>query len=74
MIKMAMIRLDEEITKRTLKTRMLLQVHDELVCEVPRKELDTFKPLVAEVMTGALPLSVPVQVDVGSGANWLEAH
>jgi DNA polymerase-1 len=74
MIKMAMIRLDEEITKRTLKTRMLLQVHDELVCEVPRKELDAFTPLVAEVMTGALPLSVPVQVDVGSGASWLEAH
>jgi DNA polymerase-1 len=51
-----------------------LQVHDELVCEVPRVEVDSFKPLVVEVMTNALPLSVPVQVDVGSGANWLEAH
>ncbi len=74
MIKLAMIRLDEEIAKRKLKTRMLLQVHDELVCEVPRGEVDAFKPLVVEVMTNALPLSVPVQVDVGSGANWLEAH
>ena len=74
MIKLAMIRLDEEITRRKLRTRMLLQVHDELVFEVPRNELDAFKPLVAEVMTNALPLSVPVRVDVGSGANWLEAH
>jgi DNA polymerase I len=74
MIKLAMIRLDGEITKRALKTRMLLQVHDELVCEVPRTEVDAFKPLVAEVMSNALPLSVPVHVDVGSGANWLEAH
>jgi DNA polymerase-1 len=69
-----MIRLDEEISRRGLRTRMLLQVHDELVCEVPHHEVDAFKPLVAEVMTNALPLTVPVQVDVGSGANWLEAH
>jgi DNA polymerase-1 len=53
---------------------MILQVHDELVCEVPRNELEPFTPLVVEVMSNALPLSVPVLVDVGSGENWLEAH
>jgi len=46
---------------------MLLQVHDELVCEVPRKEVDAFTAAGGGVMTNALPLSVPVQVDVGSG-------
>jgi DNA polymerase-1 len=53
---------------------MLLQVHDELVFEVPEGEVEQMKALVAEKMRNALTLNVPVEVDVGVGSNWLEAH
>jgi len=71
-IKLAMVRMDEELRKRNLRSRMLLQVHDELVFEVPPDELDTMKTLVPEVMEGALKLDVPLKVDVNYGINWYE--
>jgi DNA polymerase I len=74
MIKLAMIGVFREIRKRKLKSRMILQVHDELVLEVPASEPDSTRDVVVQQMTGALPLKVPVKVDVGIGMNWLEAH
>jgi DNA polymerase-1 len=74
MIKMAMISLDREITRRELRGRMLLQVHDELVFELPLSEKEEMQILVVETMQSAMPLNVPVKVDVGAGKNWLEAH
>jgi DNA polymerase-1 len=70
LIKLAMIRIDEEIRQRGLKSRMTLQVHDELVFEVPENEVDTVKPLVREHMEGAHALAVPLVVEIGVGSNW----
>ncbi|MGA9527638.1 MAG: DNA polymerase I [Terriglobales bacterium] len=70
LIKLAMIRIDEEIRSRHLKSRMTLQVHDELVFEVPEEEVDTMKTLVRERMESAHPLEVPLRVDLGVGPNW----
>jgi DNA polymerase-1 len=69
-IKVAMINLDGEMAKRQLKSRMLLQVHDELIFEVPRAELTEMKKLAAELMSSAIKLSVPLKVDVKTGPNW----
>jgi DNA polymerase-1 len=74
MIKIAMINLHRIFNERKFKSRMLLQVHDELVFDVHKDELDEIKPLVVEQMRIALPLSVPVDVEAGTGLNWLEAH
>lgn len=74
MIKVAMINLHRIFNERKFKSRMLLQVHDELVFDVHKDELDEIKPLVVEQMRIALPLSVPVDVEAGTGLNWLEAH
>ena len=62
-----------EIREQGLGSRMLLQVHDELVFEVPPAELDTMRALVRTHMEGAAELAVPLVVDVGVGPNWLEA-
>jgi DNA polymerase I len=70
LIKLAMIRIDDEIRKRGLKSRMTLQVHDELVFEVPESELDAMKTLVREHMEKAYPLEVPLLVEIGVGPNW----
>jgi DNA polymerase-1 len=70
LIKLAMIRIDEEIRKRALKSRMTLQVHDELVFEVPEGEVDAMKAMVREHMEAAHELAVPLRVDLGVGANW----
>jgi DNA polymerase-1 len=70
LIKLAMIRIDEEIRKRGLKARMTLQVHDELVFEVPESEVDAMKPLVREHMQEAHALAVPLMVEIGVGLNW----
>jgi len=70
LIKLAMIRIDSELRQRKLKSKMLLQVHDELVFEVPEAEIDTMKKLVAERMENAHELKVPLKVDVGVGPNW----
>ena len=70
LIKLAMIRIDEEIRKRGMKSRMTLQVHDELVFEVPEGEVDRMKPLVREHMEKAHALEVPMLVEIGAGRNW----
>ncbi len=69
-IKLAMIRIDEETRRSKMQSRMLLQVHDELVFEVPKAELDTMKQLVVERMENVFELKVPLKVDVGVGTNW----
>ena len=74
MIKLAMVHIDSEIINRKLASSMLLQVHDELVFEVMIHEEADMKNLVENEMRQALPLSVPVEVDLGIGKNWLEAH
>ncbi len=76
MIKLAMIKIAGMLKENNLKTRMLLQVHDELVFDVPVDELEVVKPLILECMRNALPLpnGVPAEAGIGSGINWLEAH
>jgi DNA polymerase I len=75
MIKLAMIKIDADLQQSGLKTRMLLQVHDELLFEVPESEIATASTLIIEGMKNALPLDrVPVEVETGTGSNWLEAH
>jgi DNA polymerase-1 len=71
-IKMAMIRLHRELEQRGLRTRMIMQVHDELVLEGPEEEAETVAPLVREVMEGAFVLAAPLKVDLATGHNWLE--
>jgi DNA polymerase-1 len=71
-IKIAMLRLDEDMAGRGLKSRMLLQVHDELIFEVPEEELDIMKEIVPRIMAGALQLSVPIKVDTKIGRRWGE--
>ena len=73
-IKRAMIDLERELSASTLRGRMLLQVHDELVLEVPLSELDETRALVQRCMENAVVLDVPLKVDFGHGKNWLEAH
>ncbi len=73
-IKRAMIRLPGALAGAGLRAKMLLQVHDELVFEAPKKEVEATAELVARVMEGAATLDVPLVVDTGSGANWDEAH
>jgi DNA polymerase-1 len=71
-IKKAMIELDEALTDIGLDSKMILQVHDELLFEVPISEIDIVRPLVVETMENALPLDVRVKVDAKVGKNWLE--
>ena len=70
LIKIAMIRIDAALRERNLKSRMTLQVHDELVFEVPEKEVETIRTLVRDQMEQVHPLTVPLQVEVGAGKNW----
>ena len=73
-IKVAMVNLRDEIKKRSLKSRMILQVHDELVFDAHHSEADELKALVADKMSSAITMRVPLVVDMNTGANWLEAH
>ncbi|RYD59368.1 MAG: DNA polymerase I [Sphingobacteriales bacterium] len=76
MIKLAMINVHNAMAKTDLRSRMILQVHDELVFDVPMNEVEKIQPLIKESMESAmkLPHDVPVQAETGSGGNWLEAH
>ncbi len=74
MIKIAMINIYNEFNKRGLKSKMILQVHDELVFDTHVEELDTVKKIVKEKMPAAIKLDVPVVIDMNTGNNWLEAH
>jgi DNA polymerase-1 len=74
MIKIAMVSVHEELQRRNFKTRMLLQVHDELVFDLYRPEEAEVRGFVQDKMQSAIALEVPVVVDIGMGDNWLEAH
>jgi len=73
-IKLAMIAIQKRLSNENWKTRMLLQVHDELVFDVPKDEVDSLKSMVKIEMENAFKLEVPLVVDIGIGNNWLEAH
>tara|TARA_A100001388_G_scaffold277000_1_gene266417 strand:+ start:3852 stop:6473 length:2622 start_codon:yes stop_codon:yes gene_type:complete len=73
-IKLAMIKIDDELEKLKLKSKLILQVHDELIFDCPKGEVDIIKDMIQEKMQNAYQLNVPLKVDVGEGYNWLEAH
>ncbi|HEY2349861.1 MAG TPA: DNA polymerase I, partial [Puia sp.] len=73
MIKLAMIRIHENFKKNKFRSKMLLQVHDELVFDVYRSEEAEVRPLIEEKMKTAIPLATPIEVEIGSGVTWLEA-
>lgn len=73
-IKIAMIRIFEKLQAGNFKSKMLLQVHDELVFDIFKPELDTLKSLIKTEMENAFTLAVPLEVEIGVGENWLEAH
>ncbi|CCB85617.1 DNA polymerase I [Parachlamydia acanthamoebae UV-7] len=72
LIKMAMLKMDEEIEKQHLKGFMILQIHDELIFEIPDEEISLFSQLVPEVMQNVMLLNVPLVVDINIGKNWKE--
>ena len=72
LIKMAMIEVDKQLVEKNLKTKMIMQVHDELVFEVPQDELETVKQLVKSSMELNQPLKVPLEIDINYGASWKE--
>lgn len=74
MIKIAMIHIQKDIEDQKLSGKMIMQVHDELVFDVPKNEVETFKRIISERMTKAITLRVPIEVEIGEGSNWLEAH
>ena len=73
-IKLAMINIHNRFEKENFKSKMLLQVHDELVFDAHKDELETIKPIIKYEMENAFKMSVPLDVEVGTGENWLEAH
>lgn len=74
MIKIAMIKIWQQLQERQLNAKMILQVHDELVFDVPNEEIEEVTEIVKQQMTNALPLSIPIEVGIDIGSNWLEAH
>jgi DNA polymerase-1 len=76
MIKLAMIKIHDAFRKHGFQSRMVLQVHDELVFDAVKEEVDQIKPVILECMQSAmtLPNNIPVIAEVGAGTNWLEAH
>ncbi|WP_375560390.1 DNA polymerase I [Bernardetia sp. OM2101] len=73
-IKLAMVKVQEYLEENNLKTTMILQVHDELVFDVPKSELETVKPKIMEIMSKTYQIDVPLDVEAGIGQSWLEAH
>jgi DNA polymerase-1 len=74
LIKMAMVSVQDFLVRSSLKSKLIMQVHDELVLEVPEKELDAVKPKVCDLMQNVAKLEVPLIVEAGVGANWDQAH
>lgn len=74
LIKIAMITIQKRIKEMHLQSKLILQVHDELVFDARKDELEVLKSLVVEAMSGSMQLSVPLDVDINSGVNWFEAH
>lgn len=73
-IKVAMINIHREFHKNNFKSKMIMQVHDELVFDVHKSEVELVKPIIKENMMGAVQIAVPLEVDMNTGSNWLEAH
>ena len=73
-IKLAMIAVDKALSSRGLNSRMVLQIHDELLLEVPEAEIDPVRSILLDMMQGVMQLSVPLTVECNYGSNWLEAH
>ena len=73
-IKVAMVRMQEAIDQHQLRSRMIMQVHDELVFDVPKDEIEQLEGLIKTAMSEAVALTVPLVVDMSTGKNWLEAH
>lgn len=74
LVKLAMIHIHEEFKRQNLKTKMTLQVHDELVFDTHKNEVDLIKPIIREKMIEAIKTNVPLEVEIGVGSNWLDAH
>ena len=74
MIKIAMINIQKKLTEEAWQTKMILQVHDELIFECPENEVDKLKALINQEMSKAIELNVPVKIDIGIGNSWYEAH
>jgi DNA polymerase-1 len=74
MIKVAMVDIQKEFKKQNFKSKMILQVHDELIFDVDKSELEIIKPIIETRMKNAMILDVPLEVGMGTGVNWLEAH
>lgn len=74
MIKLAMIDIHQAFVKNGYRSKMVLQVHDELIFDAYKDEIDEIKPLILEKMKNALPMEVPIEAEIGVGENWLEAH
>lgn len=74
LIKLAMVRVAHGLKAQKLSAKLLLQVHDELLLDVPKTEVDTVSALVRDAMENAMQLSVPLKTEIGIGSNWLEAH
>ena len=74
LIKIAMIQVDKEMSRRKLKSKMLLQIHDELVFEVPKEEIEEMKELVVGIMNNAIQMDVPLATEVNYGSSWFDAH
>ena len=74
LIKLAMVRVSRALKEAGLKARMILQIHDELLFDVPKNEVEQVKEIAVREMTQAMKLEVPLEVSVGAGSNWLEAH
>jgi DNA polymerase-1 len=73
LIKQAMINIARRISAENRPVKMLLQIHDELVFEIPAKNIDEHRDMIVAEMTGAMKLTVPLKVDIGVGENWLQA-
>jgi DNA polymerase-1 len=73
-IKVAMVHVDQALKSAGLKSRMIMQVHDELVFDVPLEEVDVMQTIVRSSMVQAIEMSVPLVVDMSTGNDWLEAH
>ena len=74
MIKLAMIRIDKDLKKNNLKSKLILQIHDELLLEVHNNEIDYVTEMVVKHMKNAMDLDVPIEIDCGVGSSWYEAH
>jgi DNA polymerase-1 len=74
MIKLAMINIHNELNKMKARSKMVLQVHDELIFDLHKNEVDEVTAMVKEKMATSLPMKVPIEVETGIGENWLDAH